>query len=274
MLSRNPEFFPITISLAVVAVLTTGHSGFCQDKTLLKGNVREQGQYTGGNSGGPSLNRKDLEQSGDPFGSRGQPGSVEEEQALEAPGEAFQAVSMPPRSDSPDNKFGLGAEMGDPGLTSMNGRPDALSSMPSQMPEASPNLQSGNPMTQTDPDAHMTLEWEAWHRRVAEAIFQRWKPFVDVAFKDSHPRLARVDYLVTRDGQIQDVKLMVKSNNPMYDALIVQVVKSFNGERAILQFPAGSRRGSIEKFGDFSQNQHTGMGYRYTTGDRETIRRR
>lgn len=247
-----------------------------QGGTVLKGRVNEQGQFSGSGGSGPSLNRQDLDGGGDPFGGQPPAGQVNDQEALDAPGEAFQAVAMPARTDDGQKNFGLGAEQNDPNLTSMSGRPDAISSIPKYAPPVNPSLQSGQPQNQAaDPDAHMTLEWEAWHKRVAESIYQRWIVFVDAAFKfDRSPKLARVDYVVTRDGQIQDVKLLVKSNNPMFDALIVQVVKSFNGEREILQFPAGSRRASIEKFGNFTQNQHTGSGYRYTTGDRETIRRR
>jgi len=272
MFSKSLSVF---ITIAVCLGTFSGSAG-AQTSTVLKGNVREEGRLQS-QGGAPSLSRKDLEEIGDPFGSRGQVNaSPEDTQALDVPAQAFQAVALPPRNDGGQRNFGLGADLDEFGGTALPATSDTVPQAPSAGKPAMSGGPPANPAAQTaDPDSWLQLEWEAWHRRVAESIYQRWIVFANTAFKyDRTPKLARIDYVVTRDGQIQDVKFLRRSNNPMFDALIMQVVKSFNGERQILQFPEGSRRASIEKFGDFSQNQHVGAGYRYTTGDKESIRRR
>ena len=123
---------------------------------------------------------------------------------------------------------------------------------------------------QGTPDEEANLGWDEWHKRVAEAIYQRWIGFNNPAFKNvPDPLLAYVSYTVTRDGQIQEVKFLQKSDNVMFNALILQVIKSFTGEKVLLQFPQGSHRSAIENFGTFSQNYHFPSGFKHVTGDAE-----
>jgi hypothetical protein len=116
----------------------------------------------------------------------------------------------------------------------------------------------------------MQLAWDAWHKRVATAIFQRFEFFARSAFKYSRPLGMRVGYIVTRDGNIQNINVLQPSSNPMFDMLVIQCIKSLSGDQQLLQFPVGSRRSAVDKFGTFTQNSGI-EGFKYTTGDKETI---
>ncbi len=123
-----------------------------------------------------------------------------------------------------------------------------------------------------DPDMtpEMQLAWDIWHQRVAQAIYQKWNFFASAAFKYSPPLAARAIYTVTRDGRITDVRLLQRSPNIMFNALILQSIKSMSGDLALLQFPSGSHRTTFYQTATFTQNVGP-VGFRYTTGDRETI---
>ena len=102
---------------------------------------------------------------------------------------------------------------------------------------------------------------------------QRYNFFAKTAFKYSRAMGARVNYQVTSDGRVINVQLAQQASNPLFNILIVQVVKSLNGDVDLLRFPQGSRRTIVDKSGDFTVNAGQ-EGFRYTTGDRETIRLR
>lgn len=256
-------------------------AAMAEDKTVLHGTVQQEGivlpQTDNFGGTGPSLSRKDIKRLGDPFGSDTTPGpSADDSAVLDAPDQAFKGVAQPPRADK--KNFGLGAQEDNFQGTSMPARSDALSVKPPPVLEGaaadSPGTDPGSGAA-NDPDSWLALEWDAWHRRVAQSIYQKWIFFANAAFKnDPTPMLTRVSYVVTREGRIENVKFLERSPNVMFDSLTAQVIKSFNGDQETLRFPEGSRRSSIENFGVFSQNQHTGQGFRYTTGDKETIHRR
>lgn len=249
-------------------------------KTLLQGRVDKEGiiapTQNNNESGGPSLSRKDIKNSGDPFAGSQDSGTTG--QALDAPHEAFQGASVKPKPT-----FGLHAE--DEGNAGFNGqplpgRPDQTALLPQQavprtfIPiEEDPSLQQAIPASAqaNDPDSspEMQLAWDEWHHRVAEAIFERFKFFANKAFAANPMLVARVSYVVTRDGRIGNVQFAQKSPNIMFNALIIQCIKSINGDQALLQFPQGSRRVTVDKFGVFDM---AGRGaFRYTVGDREVL---
>jgi hypothetical protein len=144
--------------------------------------------------------------------------------------------------------------------------PHALGAQQDQQPQA----QATNP---ADPDSNpdMCLLWDAWHRRVAEAVFIRYTSLANVAFANSPPIGAIAAYTVTRDGRILNVRLNQKSANPMYNGIVMMAIQSLNGNMAILQFPPNSRRMSVEKLGQFTQNYSSQTGFKTIVGDHETI---
>src|SRR5262249_41032793 len=119
-----------------------------------------------------------------------------------------------------------------------------------QQDDTSPGLGT-NPLTANvgeekqlpeDPDdsAEMRLAWDAWHHRVAEAIFSRFNVIAKSAFRYSPPLQARVHYVVTNSGLVQNVQMQQKSSNMMFNLLIMTVLKSINGDAELLRFPDGS----------------------------------
>lgn len=253
---------------ALASLLTTSVPGaFAGDKqTVLRGNVTEQGKRDR-----PSgLSRQDLDPSNDPF-SNGQ----DDDGLLQAPKEAFQ-MEPPPRP--PKRPFNLQADQqGNGSLQNMNPSPaqgnpfegegDNLPPMPMQQQPPPQRVMNNDP----DQSPEMQLAWDAWHRRVAEAIYARFNFLAKVAFRRSPPLLCRVAYVVSRDGQIQNIQIQEKSANVLFNVIVFQTVKSLNGDVALLQFPAGSRRMFVPKNGTFTQN-YGGDGFKYTVGDRETVR--
>lgn len=123
-----------------------------------------------------------------------------------------------------------------------------------------------------DPDStpEMQLLWDIWHHRVAEAIFVRFNYLAKVAFKCSPALLCKVSYTVTRDGHIQNIQVQERSQSMLFNLIVSQTVKSLDGDAALLQFPPNSRRMIVAKNGTFTQN-YGGDGFKYTTGDKETI---
>jgi hypothetical protein len=150
------------------------------------------------------------------------------------------------------------------------GEPGAAQQPPPHM--APPQAPRQAPVNPNDPDStpEMQLLWDAWHRRVAGEIFTRFNLFAKAAFKYSRPLQAVVTYRVTRDGRVEDVHLVKSSANLFFNLLITQVVKSLNGNVALLQYPPGSRRQVVQKSGTFTQNVGT-VGFRHQTGDAERI---
>jgi hypothetical protein len=253
-----------------------------QSGELLKGTIQQESFLSPSSeqfgTGSPGLTRKDI-LSGeratiDPFdNSSGEQG----EAAVSVPSSATRtALVSPPvpyhlgtsESSLPEN---FSQEFPASGR---NGRkPAGSSNLQASVSanEGSPNLQA-SVSANNDPDSssELRLAWDAWHKRVAAAIFQRFDFFAHSAFKYSPPLMSRISYTVTHDGHIQNLNVVQHSSNPMFDLLITQCVKSLDGDHALLQFPTGSRRVCVDKFGTFTQNNGI-EGFKYTTGDRETI---
>lgn len=108
---------------------------------------------------------------------------------------------------------------------------------------------------QQDPDNTPELKeaWNLWHKRVAEAVYVRFDGVADRAFSFPQPLACAVTYTVTREKQITDIRLTRKSNNAVFDSVVMMALKSMNGS-PLLEFPAGSKRLSVEKTATFNKN--------------------
>ncbi len=76
---------------------------------------------------------------------------------------------------------------------------------------------------------------------------------------------------MTRDGKITNVRMSQKSPNIMYNTVVMMAIQSLNGNAAVLQFPDNSRRMTVEKQGQFTQNYGQQIGFKNVIGDQETI---
>jgi hypothetical protein len=237
----------------------------------LRGGVKEEDYLHP--SQGPSLNRSDIGK--DPFASN--ESAAPAQQTLEPPSGAFDVQSQRPPAPPPN--FNLRAdETGAPpdfNGTPMQGTP-AVPQAPTtaMMPTAGPSNPTdlaGNVANDPDKTPEMKLAWDIWHHRVAEAVYQRFVTMSHAAFRFSRPLAAYVSYVVTRDGRILNVQLQQRSSDVAFNAMIVMVVNSMSGQTDLLAFPPGSRRMTVEKGGMFTENYGPQQGFKFTTGDQETI---
>jgi hypothetical protein len=256
-------------TVAVVAFLglsTLGIMPCAFADGYLKGGVN---QDTTIKDNSTSLNRHEVKDpNADPF--------AEKEETLDAPQQEFQAekAAPPPRAQ----RNPLRATVEDQGQRQpqyqqpqmappmMGGQPDAMRQPPQQPPP--PAFDPNDPDSWPD----MKLAWDAWHRRVAATIFDRFNFFAKAAFKHSPPLLAAVSYQVTRDGHIINMNMSQKSPNVLFNVLVYQSVKSLEGDLSVLAFPQGSRRMVVPKYGTFTQNYRGQDGFKYQTNDQETVR--
>lgn len=117
----------------------------------------------------------------------------------------------------------------------------------------------------------LELAWDAWHKRLAEAIYARFDWLALQKFDNSPPLGVKIRYVVTKDGRVEGLKVIQKSSNMIFDALACQAIMWQQRKPQLLKFPEGSNRQSVEKFATFTQN--TGEeGYQTTEGDKETVR--
>lgn len=145
--------------------------------------------------------------------------------------------------------------------------------MPVMQQPPPPPLQQRQHSQDPDSSPEMQVAWDLWHRRVAEAIYTRFNFLAKLGFRHSPPLLCQVAYVVSRDGQIQNIQVQQKSTNVLFNVIVYQTVKSLNGDINLLQFPQGSRRMFVPKVGTFTQN-YGGDGFKYTVGDKETLQGR
>lgn len=270
-----------SITLLAIVLAWPATPLLAQDsETLLKGTVRHQDYYS--QTPAPSLNRRDLKPNSDAFG--GDPASNQViNQELSPPSFDVQQMQLPMPPPQQQRNFPLRANMNDFDGAPMDGMQDQgmqppeivpqqprMSMMPPQMmrPQVMPPA-----LRAQDPDSspELQLAWDAWHRRVAAAIYERFNAMAQLAFRYSRPLAAYVSYTVTRDGRVINVQLQQKSPNIAFNTMLLLVVNSLSGQRELLAFPQGSRRMTVEKGGMFTQN-YGQQGFKFTTGDRETIR--
>jgi len=230
--------------------LASNTLAYGQGPGLLKGGVMQKDYIK--QQAAPSLNRKDIDQMGDPFSSDapGGPGT------FDAPDEAFQQRQP----------FNLDAQQGQ-------------QNMQYQQPimQQQPAYQAGSqrfPLSAEQEEQHpqMKLAWDQWHKRVAGAIYSRFNGLATTAFKQSQPMACEVAYTVTRDRKIQNIQLIQKSPNIVFNTMVYGVVKSMNGD-PMLDFPQGSARQTVDKSGTFLWNYKV-QGFKYTINDQETIRQK
>ncbi len=220
---------------------------------LLKGGVQTKEFIKP--SAGPSLNRRDIEQQGDPFGSDA-PGGPEQ---FDAPDDAFQ----------PRQPFGLQAGQQDQNLQYQQ---PMQQGMPQQQYQGGAQQRQYPLNAQQDEAPHMKLAWDEWHKRVAGTIYSRFNGLATTAFKQSMPMSCEVAYTVTKDRQITNIQLLQKSPNIVFNTMVFGVVKSMNGS-PILAFPQGTARQTVDKSGTFLWNFKV-QGFKYTINDQETLKQR
>lgn len=238
---------------------------FSQNNDVLHGSVNEQSYINKGKT--PGLNLQDLNNSKDSFGSSPNMGmpAMGEGESFEPPPSAFnlnanqnqQVATSTPPGLAEESKIDFG-QPNVPGLDSDN----ALNG----------SAQQYNGGVENDPDSspEMQVAWDAWHKRVAAAIYDKFNTIAQAAFRYSKPLTCYVTYTVTNDGRVINVQMPQKSTNIAFNAMVLLVINSMTGQTALLAFPQGSRRTFVNKAGSFTQN--TGVqGFKYTTGDRETI---
>ena len=125
---------------------------------------------------------------------------------------------------------------------------------------------------ETKPESkEIELAWDAWHKRLAQAIYYRFDILALQKFKDSPPLGVKIRYLVTKDGRIEGLKIVEKSSDMMFDALACTAIMWQGRKPLLLKFPEGSNRQSVEKFATFTQNMGD-EGIETTQGDKETVR--
>lgn len=195
-------------------------------------------------------------------------------------GKVEQKNSIAPAKNAPAN-YSIAPSDDDPFSSSGNGdpfTPPAQSNQPGAWSGGYPVEQAAQPprraaITQDGPDesAEMQIAWDAWHRRVGQAVFARFNAMSKAVFKFSEPLACKVSYAVTRQGQITSIKVLEPSSNMMFDTLVSTSLKTLSGDVDTLQFPAGSHRQSVEKVATFTQNYGV-EGFRCTTGDKESVR--
>ena len=98
-----------------------------------------------------------------------------------------------------------------------------------------------------------SLTWDEWHSQVEAEIYRRCPARVTKPLQHTPGLIASAAYTVTKDGRIVNARLTKKSNNPMFNELVLAAINSMNGN-AILQFPTGSTVSQINKVGTFTQN--------------------
>ncbi|MBU6451585.1 MAG: TonB C-terminal domain-containing protein [Cyanobacteria bacterium REEB67] len=216
------------------------------------------------------LGRGDITRGTDPFAN---PSKKEDDAGiLEAPPGAFDA-----------NPFGnakpLHASAQDEGGGNFNGQNmsplmENSAPPPTQMEGNQGAPMQGNAVTpvNNDPDKSqaMMLLWDAWHKRVAETIYTRFNSSAQMFFKHSPPLACQVSYMVARDGRIGNVRVLQPSNNPIYNTMLLTVIKSMAGN-PVLEYPPNSKRQFVEKSGTFTWNYSGNQGFKYFTGDKEQI---
>lgn len=251
------------LSLLSLTLVVLGLPAYAQDAPTLHGFVNAQDVQK--SKSNPSLGRHNVSQLGDQFS---QPSNGPGMELFDAPPAAFdnqRAFAPPPPA------FNLSAsEQGDE-FQGMPGTP-----VQSQQPAIQPQMIQQNmlpprAMNSADPDntEYMQLQWDLWHKRVAEAIFVRFDEKAKMAFANSRPISCEATYNVTSDGRITNVRLLRKSNDIGFNMMLMNVLISMNGN-PLLQFPPGTQRQVVCKTGEFSRN--CGMnGYRHTVNDNERI---
>lgn len=263
----RPEIWA-TLALCVAVV---SPSAMAQSPMLRSG-----ASYTdtlNGNNSNTSLRRSDIHSSKAPADSFAPP--TDGGEAFAPANFALPTMAPPPsppafglNAQAEDQQQDFQGQQGVPSFAQQQSAPHSLGAQMDQQPQ-----QMAVP---ADPDStpEMKLLWDAWHRRVAEAVFIRYSSLANAGFANSPPIAAIAAYSVSRDGRISNIHLNQKSPNPLFNACVMMAIQSLNGNMAVLQFPPNSRRMNVEKSGTFTQNYGQQIGFKSTVGDQETIQMR
>lgn len=265
--ARHTIRFAFGVLLSAMVVLPA-------NAELLKGTVNKQDTMGGS---GLTLDRHDIQKMGDPFGGGSAPPQQGPADQAFDPGN-FQVSTMAP-PQAPPTLQGNAQGQGQQDFQGQFGQAmPAQEQVPQQMHNL--NAQTGGPPPQqfnpNDPDSSPELQiaWNEWHRRVAAAVYDRYSTLANAAFYHSPPMAAAAAYVVTRDGHIVNSHLTQKNGNMIFNAIVLSAINSLNGNMAVLAFPQGSRRMTVDKSATFTQNYGPQQGFKYQMGDQETIRRR
>lgn len=255
------KFRQFTTAFLLLSFLYTGAVTSEVGAKTLQGGVNEDELK---HQEGPSLKRQDIDD--DPFGAEV---STDEGPMLQPPGGSYQVDKL--RPDPPKRNFNLQAQDEGGQFNGQNQAPMMEAAVPPENKTLRGEAEVPNQVN-NDPDKsrEMQLLWDAWHKRVAENIYQRFNSAANIAFKNSPPLACQVSYAVSYDGQIGNVKVLQKSTSPIFNAMLLGVITSMQGN-PVLQFPPNSRRQMVEKSGTFTWN-YGQAGYKYTMGDRETVK--
>lgn len=124
-------------------------------------------------------------------------------------------------------------------------------------PVGCPKILNVTPDTKVESVAIESAEtkaaWDDWHRRVALQVFARYSSMVAAEFKDSKPLFAQASYLVAKDNQIVEARIVHSSGNVRFDTLVVTAINSLNGN-SILKFPVDAPPNSVKKSATFTMN--------------------
>jgi len=266
MKRHNSKFIaPFCIlALALTPLTVTILPASADSSPKLKGGVLQEDRF---HTDGPSLSRNEMKRGDtDPFGGGGQ-GAGDE--MLKPPpgaldGSVFEGKPLRGNANDDEGPFGSkGMPQLEPDDAPSQG--DARNDTPFQSSTTTPGV--------GDNSAQMKLLWDAWHKRVAETIYSRFNQSAQTFFKRSQPLSCQVSYMVARDGRVGQVRVLQPSSNPIYDTMLVTVIKSIQ-HNPVLEYPPNSQRQFVEKSGTFTWNYSgSGVGFRFLTGDQEKIQK-
>jgi hypothetical protein len=105
--------------------------------------------------------------------------------------------------------------------------------------------QSNNVNVEETVDPKLSLAWDDWNKRITGEILKRFvrerHAFDDKVLK------TLLTYDVTNDGKIINIKVAAPSYSPEFDAMCVLVIRSLDGDTALLEFPHGAKTLTREK---------------------------
>jgi hypothetical protein len=102
--------------------------------------------------------------------------------------------------------------------------------------------------------------WDAWHKRVADVIYERFDASAKRLFKHSPPLDCQISYMVAKDGRIGNVRVLRPSSNVIFNSMLVRMIRSMAGD-PVLKFPPKSKRLFVEKTAAFTWNHPDGCDF-------------
>jgi hypothetical protein len=105
---------------------------------------------------------------------------------------------------------------------------------------------------ETGKNLGLKVAWDEWHRLVSSQINQRFTNMAS-SFKYGKALMVRASYTIGRDHNIVDEHLIQASPNKLFNAMVLTVIHSLNGNE-LLAFPSQSSRKYVEKTAEFSIN--------------------